>query len=272
MSRGSNRPQEITRVPPNAPPPKPDEEKKDPTVLEDDGAEDGQDVTPKVGQEHPTVREATRAAATDAQIAKVRESGAGELPTGSQKKDDQPIPNAAVPKDRLDLEAGPGPAQPNRPVEDDPLQGMPDSVVDALLARLQQRLGLSGLPLPGGVVPAGRDQDAKSQAESVALRAEADKTTSQRTQEACDRMYAPLPTDKLFRCRLADGNGHPNVVVPAASPVDARARYMELCGIRQTDKQVTVTRVMRRVTVDHVDWTAEEEERLKREKRKPDEE
>lgn len=80
----------------------------------------------------------------------------------------------------------------------------------------------------------------KSMEEQRQLIAEIEKGVQVRTQEAADRQF---PGGKFrFRCVLADGNGHPELVIGADGEVDAAARYMAVCGIRSSDKQAQVAR------------------------------
>ena len=61
------------------------------------------------------------------------------------------------------------------------------------------------------------------------------------TQEACDKMF--VTGQHRFRCVLADGNRHPEIVVRADNEIDAAGRYKAVCGIRSAEKDVTVSRV-----------------------------
>jgi len=83
-------------------------------------------------------------------------------------------------------------------------------------------------------------QERKSKAEQVALIAEIEKGTQQRTQEVCDRDF---PEGRFrWRCVLSDGNRHPELIVTADNETDAGARYLKVCGVTTHDKPVTVGR------------------------------
>ncbi len=85
------------------------------------------------------------------------------------------------------------------------------------------------------------DQEAKSEAESEAIRQEIAKGVTKRTQEVAD---AKFPDGKnRYRCSLdADKNGHPHLTINAANPTDARARYLDVCGINATEHKVSIAK------------------------------
>lgn len=196
------------------------------------------------------------AAELAAQAEKARLAGLAAPPSDSQKKADEPIPNWAVPQRPAGAAV----------VGDDPLAGMPPAVLEALVARVRESMGgpAAGFQVPAGMklVSAVTPQDEKSRAEQEAFKARAEKTTTELSQEEADRLFPPLPTDAWFRCRLADGNQHPVIYLPAASAVDAGARYLMLCGIRSTDKQVSAVKQVREVKAQYRDFQADEKERL----------
>jgi hypothetical protein len=134
------------------------------------------------------------------------------------------------------------------------------------------RAGLVELPSPELAVPKGwklvKDAptaEEKSLKEQEHFRAEADKTMSQRCQEKALADYPYRDGDTWFRCRLADGNLLPSIVLPAAEKASARARYSELCGVRSSEREVGADRLAGR---PEFDWEKAERERLTKPKKK----
>jgi hypothetical protein len=143
---------------------------------------------------------------------------------------------------------------------------------DAQAAAPLPRAGLVELPSPELAVPKGwklvKDAptaEEKSLKEQEHFRAEADKTMSQRCQEKALADYPYRDGDTWFRCRLADGNLLPSIVLPAAEKASARARYSELCGVRSSEREVGADRLAGR---PEFDWEKAERERLTKPKKK----
>ncbi len=107
----------------------------------------------------------------------------------------------------------------------------------ALMAKHEEFLKL----LNAGAVNAVESvQERKSKAEQDAFKAELNKGRERLTQEAADRAF---PEGRhRYRCHLADGNGHPPVVISAETETDAAARYQRVCGITSSEKPVAVER------------------------------
>ena len=93
----------------------------------------------------------------------------------------------------------------------------------------------------GAINAVDAQQDARSKAETDALRKEVEKGNQQRTQEVADRKYEY--GKHRFKCVLADGNRHPEISVRADNEVDAKARYLDVCGILAAEKPVQIERV-----------------------------
>lgn len=114
--------------------------------------------------------------------------------------------------------------------------------IDELKALLSTSAAAGTVAPPGyKLVKDEPGQDAKSLAEQAALRAEIDKGTRQRTQEHANRLF---PEGKhVYRCLLAaDKNDNPELLIRAANPTDAVARYLAACGINHTEHKVVVNR------------------------------
>lgn len=213
------------------------------------------------GQEHtvrPTVQH-DKVAAEHAQAERARQAGLVAPPSESQKHADEPRPNWAVPTESMV----------------DPLAGLSPAVLDALEARIVARMQTGGYPAGGmggavpigmKLVPIGPTPIERSLADQEAFKRRSELTTTELSQQEADRLYPALPSDKWYRCRLADGNQHPVIHIPAASPIDAAARYKVLCGIRNADRDVTVVQQHRDMAAER-DYRADEAERLRREKR-----
>lgn len=118
--------------------------------------------------------------------------------------------------------------------------------LEAELAELRgliRSAAAAGTVAPAGyrLVPDEPTQDAKSLAEQAAIAAEIDKGVRRRTQEHADRLF---PEGKhRWRVVLADGNGHPELVISAPTPTDAAARYLAVCGVNSSETKPTVDRV-----------------------------
>lgn len=112
---------------------------------------------------------------------------------------------------------------------------------DAKIEDLEVKIArLESLMSANAVNSAGAIQDEKSKAEQKLLQAEVEKGNQRRSQEAADRQF---PEGKhRWNCSLSDGNGHPALVISAENEVDAAARYMAVCGVRSSEKQVQVQR------------------------------
>lgn len=131
---------------------------------------------------------------------------------------------------------------PPAPAEEDRVARMERELAD--LKALVAQSAAAGTVVPPGfkLVKDEPTQDAKSLAEQAAIRAELDKGAQRRTQEHCDRLF---PEGKhVYRCVLAaDRNGNPELLVRAANPTDAKARYLSACGINHTEHKVECARV-----------------------------
>lgn len=84
-------------------------------------------------------------------------------------------------------------------------------------------------------------QDQKSMDEQKLFRARVERGNAAITQDTADEMF-PTGT-KTFLCELQDGNRHPKVRIRADHEVDAKGRYLAVCGVKSTDKPVVVTPV-----------------------------
>lgn len=112
----------------------------------------------------------------------------------------------------------------------------------AELKKLFATASAAGTVAPPGyrLVKDEPDQDARSLAEKQAIIAHIDKGKQKISQEEADRRY---PEGKhRFVCLLEDGNGHPELIVSASHEVDAAARYLDVCGVQNSEKKVSVKR------------------------------
>lgn len=121
----------------------------------------------------------------------------------------------------------------------DPRDAQIDALKEQLEEQSKQLTELFGMIKSGSVNVVEASQEKKSRDELEALKAHIEKGKEQITQEECDRQFGGR---HRFRCVLPDGNGHPQIVVSADNEVDARARYLAVCGVKSTDKEVQVTR------------------------------
>lgn len=112
---------------------------------------------------------------------------------------------------------------------------------DAKIAALESQLArIEGLITSGSVNAVDAKQKERSEAELEAAKIEIAKGKQQITQEAADRQF---PGGKFrYRCHLADGNDLPAIAIGADNEVDAAARYLAVCGVRSSEKQVSVTK------------------------------
>lgn len=134
------------------------------------------------------------------------------------------VPAGPTP-DAVDRDAA-ADAKPTPPAED-----VRDAEVAALRAELKE---MRELIRAGAVDQVAASQEERSRREQEAIAAEVAKGNQQRTQEEADRRF---PEGKhRWKCVLADGNGHPEIVVSATNAVDAAARYCDVCGIKGYDQ------------------------------------
>lgn len=155
-------------------------------------------------------------------------------------KDKEPTPDVRAP-------VPPTPAAPpvtSPPVAPRAAADPRDEEIGLLKEQLEQQsrqlTELFGMIKSGSVNVVEASQEKRSRDEFELLKAHIDKGKERITQEECDRQFGFGRF--RFRCALPDGNGHPQIVVSADNEVDARARYLAVCGVKGTDKEVSVTR------------------------------
>lgn len=90
------------------------------------------------------------------------------------------------------------------------------------------------------VVAEEKSREEKSLGEQEDIKKRFDKGAVALTQEAADRQF---PGGKFrWWCVLPDRNGHPRILVSADNETDAKGRYLAVCGVNHTEKQVQVER------------------------------
>lgn len=158
----------------------------------------------------------------------------------------EPKPTGGIPSGP-DATAKSGPGETVAEVKSTPAPGAEADPRDQRIADLELKLEaqaailerLDAMLVSNAVNAGDALQEVKSKQEQEALKAEIDKGNVRRTQEACDREFSGR---HRYRCSLPDGNGHPEITVSADNEVDARGRYLSVCGIRSAEKEVLVVR------------------------------
>src|ERR1700736_2580427 len=80
-------------------------------------------------------------------------------------------------------------------------------------------------------------------AQQERIRAECDKTSQQRTQDAADKLWPGRPDQPRWKVHLPDKNLQPEIVLPAETEADAIGRYNQVCGINSTQTKHNVALV-----------------------------
>ena len=118
------------------------------------------------------------------------------------------------------------------------LRALAESQLALVEAQKQAALNIAGQA-------SDREHFAKREREDIAaherIKAECNKTTTQRSQEACDRRWPRKPSDAIFVCQMfwkgkPDQFAFPRIRLWAASREEADGRYRTLCGLNAVEE------------------------------------
>lgn len=141
--------------------------------------------------------------------------------------------------------------------EDGPANVLPVPAAEDRLAALERLVQSQAATIDGFAallkkkaeaveVPAGfrlvKDEptDKEREADLAAAEREISRGNDARSQDVAFDRY---PNGRhVYRVHLPDKNGHPELAIRADTETDARARYLDVCGVRSTETQLSCQR------------------------------
>jgi hypothetical protein len=123
-----------------------------------------------------------------------------------------------------------------------PAGGDKIAALERKVAELTARLEATPLAAPPGyrLVPEGESVEEKAERLLKEKTAEFDRGVQARSQDVADKAW---PEGKhVYRCSLSDRNGHPELLIRANNPTDAKGRYFDVIGVTGSETKATIVR------------------------------